>query len=316
MSLPIHRAHLDGLVEFLAVAELRGFRAAARHLGITPSAISQTIRALEQRVGAPLLCRTTRSVGLTEAGEQLLLQARPAIDMLSAGLDAAAGLGGDVSGRLRISVPRPSLPLLANRLLPDFLDAYPNVQLELCGEDRSIDIVQEGYDAGIRPGWLVQPDMTALPLSPPIRFAVIGAGAFVRKSGRPSHPNELRQYRCINLRFGKGPVSDWAFVEGGQPLRVAVSGPLIVNDFEACLRAVLRGVGFGRVPISMALAYLEKGEVETVLDEYAVEGPGLTLYYPSRSQALPKLRAFAHFARARMRHDFSAGDYLPTVMVS
>jgi DNA-binding transcriptional LysR family regulator len=314
MSLPIQRAHLDGLVVFLAVAELRGFRAAARHLGITPSAISQTIRTLEERIGAPLLCRTTRSVGLTEAGEQLLLHARPAIDMLSVGLDAAAGLGGDVNGRLRISVPRPSLPLLANRLLPDFFEAYPNVQLELCGEDRSIDIVEEGFDAGIRPGWLVQAGMTAVLLTPPIRFAVVGAAAFIRKFGRPSHPTELEQYHCIHLRLGTGPISDWPFVEGGQPFKVTVNGPLIVNDAETCLRAVLRGVGFGRVPISMALTYLEKGEIETVLDAYSFEGPGLTLYYPSRSQALPKLRAFAQFARARMRRDFKAGDYLPTVM--
>jgi DNA-binding transcriptional LysR family regulator len=314
MSLPIQRAHLNGLVVFLVVAELRGFRAAAGHLGITPSAVSQTIRALEERVGAPLLSRTTRSVGLTEAGERLLLHARPAIDMLSVGLDAAAGLGGDVSGRLRISVPRPSLLLMVNRLLPDFLDAYPSVQLELSGEDRSIDIVQEGFDAGIRPGWLVQGDMTAVLLTPPIRFAVVGAAAFVRKFGRPSHPKELEQYHCIDLRLGRGPASDWAFVDGGQPFKVTVNGRLIVNDFEASLRAALKGVGFARVPMSMALTYLEKGEMETVLDAYAVEGPGLTLYYPNRSQALPKLRAFAQFARARMRRDFTAGDYLPIVM--
>lgn len=313
MPLPIQRAHLDGLIVFLAVAELRGFRAAARHLGVTPSAISQTIRALEERVGAPLVSRTTRSVGLTEAGERLLAHARPAIDMLSLGLDAAAGLGGDVSGRLRISLPRQSLLLIANRLLPDFLETYPNVQLELCGEDRSIDIIEEGFDAGIRPGWLVQADMTAVRLTPPIRFAVVGTSSFIRKHGRPDHPSDLQRFRCIHLRLGAGPAFDWTFVEDGQPFNVPVNGPLIVNDVEACLRAVLRGVGFARVPIPMALVYLEKGEMETVLDTYAVEGPGLTLYYPSRSQALPKLRAFAEFARTRMQHDFRAEDYLPKI---
>src|ERR1700704_2754678 len=135
MSLSIGRAQLDGLVVFLAVAELRGFRAAGRRLGVTPSAVSQAIRSLEARIGAPLFSRTTRSVGLTEAGERLLAHARPAVDMLSLGLDAAASLGDDVSGRLRINVPRAMLPLLANRLLPDFLEAYPHVQLELCGDD-------------------------------------------------------------------------------------------------------------------------------------------------------------------------------------
>jgi DNA-binding transcriptional LysR family regulator len=313
MSLPMQRTHLDGLVVFLAVAELRSFRAAARHLGITPSAISQTIRTLEQRIGAPLFSRTTRSVGLTEAGDHLLSHVRPAVDVLSAGLDVAAGLGGEISGRLRISVPRPTLTLLMNRVLPDFLEAYPRVQLELCGEDRSIDIVQEGFDAGIRPGWLVQAGMTAVVMTRPIRFAVVGAPSFIRKFGRPSHPLELQRYRCVQMRFGTGPVSDWTFANGRRPLKVNVNGPLIVNDFEISLRAALKGIGFSRVPISMALTYLENGQIETVLDGYALEGPGLTLYYPSRSQALPKLRAFARFARARMRRDFTAEDYLPIV---
>jgi len=133
--LPVDRAHLNGLIVFLAVAELRGFRGAARHLGIAPSAVSQTIRALEERVGAPLLCRTTRSVGLTQAGEHLLNHTRPAIEMLSAGIAEAAKLGSAVSGKLRITSPRPTLPMLANRLFPDFFSAYPNVQLELYGED-------------------------------------------------------------------------------------------------------------------------------------------------------------------------------------
>jgi DNA-binding transcriptional LysR family regulator len=313
MSLPIQRSHFDGLVVFLAVAELRGFRAAARQLGLAPSAISQTIRTLETRVGAPLLYRTTRSVGLTEAGERLLQHARPAIEMLSLGLDAAAGLGSDISGRLRISLPRPAARMIANRLLPGFLEAYPDVQLELCGDDRSIDIVEEGFDAGIRPGRLVRSDMTAVLLTHPIRFAVVGSPAFVRKNGRPTHPRELEQYRCIHFRPSASPAFDWEFIEDGQPFKVAVKGPLIVNDVDVCLGAVLRGVGFARLPLPIALGYIDRGEMETVLDQYSTKGPGLTLYYPSRTQALPRLRAFADFARTRMRSDFGAADYLPMV---
>src|ERR1700731_3490827 len=194
MDLSIERTHLDGLVMFLAVAELRGFRAAARHLGVTPSAVSQAIRSLEERVGAPLFSRTTRSVGLTEAGDRLLAHARPAVDMLTAGLDAASGLGGQISGRLRINVPRPSLPMLVNRLLPDFLELYPNVQLELVGEDRLIDIVEEGYDAGIRLAQFVQVDMVAVWLTPPERFVVVGAPAFCRRYGRPTEPHDLQRF--------------------------------------------------------------------------------------------------------------------------
>lgn len=166
MNLSIERTHLDGLVMFLAVAELRGFRAASRQLGVTPSAVSQAIRNLEERIGSPLFSRTTRSVGLTEAGERLFALARPAVDMLTAGLEAASSLGGQISGRLRINVPRASLPLLVNRLLPGFLDLHPDVQLELVGEDRMIDIVDEGFDAGIRLGHFVEMDMVAVRLTP------------------------------------------------------------------------------------------------------------------------------------------------------
>ena len=200
MNLTIGRTHLDGLVVFLTVAECRGFRAAARRLGITPSAVSQGIRSLEERVGAPLFSRTTRSVSLTEAGERLLAHTRPAVDMLTAGLDAASGFGGEVTGRLRLNVPRPTLPLLVNRLLPDFLDAHPKVELELVGEDRPIDIVEEGFDAGIRFGNFVQIDMVAVWLTPPERFVVVGAPALFRKHGRLASPNDLQNFRCILLR--------------------------------------------------------------------------------------------------------------------
>jgi DNA-binding transcriptional LysR family regulator len=314
MSLPIQRAHLDGLVVFVAVAELRGFRAAARQLGVTPSAISQTIRALEQRVGAPLLSRTTRSVGLTEAGERLLFHARPAMEMLSLGLDAAASLGDEVSGRLRINLARAALPLLANRLLPDFLEAYPNVQLELCGNDNFVDIVEQGFDAGIRMAGLVPTDMIAVPLTPRIRFAVVAAASYVRKHGRPSHPRELEQFNCIQLRRWTGSIFDWNFVENGKRVTVPINGSLIVNDVEVCLHAVLRGVGFARLATLLVMSYIENGEMETALDEYADERPGLMLYYPSRSQSLPKLRAFTRFAQKRMRRDFRAEDYLPIVL--
>ena len=312
MDLSIQRTHLDGLVVFLAVAELRGFRAAARHLGVTPSAVSQAIRSLEERVGAPLFSRTTRSVGLTEAGDRLLAHARPAVDMLTTGLDAASGLGGQISGRLRINVPRPSLPLLVNRLLPDFLDTYPNVHLELVGEDRPIDIVKEGFDAGIRLGDFVHADMVAVWLTPPERFVVVGAPAFFRKHGRPTFPKDLHGYRCILLEQSTRALDQWQFVVDGRRVAVGIEGPLMVNDVEACIRSALRGVGLFRLPRSLVTSYLGSGDLELVLDSYGEEVPGLSLYYPSRSQSLPKLRAFVEFATKRMRRKLQPGDYLPT----
>jgi DNA-binding transcriptional LysR family regulator len=310
MNLPIEKAHLDGLVMFLTVAELRGFRAAARRLGVTPSAVSQAIRSLEERVGAPLFSRTTRSVGLTEAGERLLAHARPAVEMLTAGLDAASGLGGKISGRLRINVPRPSLPLLVNRLLPDFLDLYPNVQLELVGEDRFVDIVKEGYDAGIRLAQFVQVDMVAVWLTPPERFVVVGAPVFFRRYGRPTEPHDLQRFSCILLRQSERMIDRWEFVVDGQRITVGVEGSLVLNDVETCIRSALKGAGLFCIPRSLVMYYLERGDLETVLDRNSVEVPGLSLYYPSRSQSLPKLRAFIEFTTKKMRRDFRSGDYL------
>ena len=311
MGLPIERTQLDGLVMFLVVAELRGFRAAARQLGVTPSAVSQAIHGLEVRIGAPLFSRTTRSVGLTEAGQRLLAQVRPAVDMLTAGLEAASGLGGDISGRLRINAPRPSLPLLINRLLPGFVDLHPNVQLELVGDDRLTDIVAEGFDAGIRLGHFVQVDMVAVRLTPAEPYAVVGAPAFFERYGRPRQPQDLQDFRCILLRQSARLLDRWQFTVGVQGIAVSVQGPLILDDVEACVRAALRGVGLFRLPRSIVTHYLEQGDLETVLDGAAAEIPGLFLYYPSRSTALPKLRAFVEYATKHMRRDFLPGDYLP-----
>src|SRR3984893_3000812 len=311
MSLSMERTHLDGLVMFLSVAELRGFRAASRRLGVTPSVVRQEIRGLEERIGAPLFSRTTRSVGLTEAGERLLAHARPAVEMLTAGLEAASGLGGQISGRLRINVPRASLPLLVNRLLPGFLDLNPNVQLELVGEDRMIDIVKEGFDAGIRLGHFVQVDMVAVRLTPAEPFVVVGAPAFFDRYGRPSQPQDLQDFRCILLRQSARMIDRWQFSVDGQDVTVGIEGPLIIDDVEACIRATLRGVGLFRLPRSIVMHYLERRELETVLDKNRVEVPGLSLYYPSRSTALPKLRAFVEFATKHMRRNFQPGDYLP-----
>jgi DNA-binding transcriptional LysR family regulator len=311
MNFSIERTQLDGLVVFLAVSELRGFRAAARQLGVTPSAVSQAVRSLERRIGAPLFTRTTRSVGLTEAGERLLVHARPAVNMLLAGLEAASNLGARISGRLRINVPRASLPLLVNRLLPGFLDLHPDVQLELVGEDRLVDIVEEGFDAGVRVGHFVEVDMVAVRLTPAEPLVVVGTPAFFDRWGRPNLPQDLQNFPCVLFRQSAQLLDRWQFSVDGQPITVGVKGTLIVDDVEACIRATLRGIGLFRLPRSIVMHYLEHGDLETVLDSNVFEMPGLLLYYPSRSTALPKLRAFVDFAIKQMRRGFQPGDYLP-----
>lgn len=303
------KSTFDGMAVFLVVAELRGFRAAAKRLGLTPSAISHSIKTLEDRVGAPLFLRTTRSVGLTEAGARLASHARPAMKMLMEGLDAASGLGAEISGRLRINAPCPSLPLLVNRLLPDFLDAYPKLQLELVGEDSLIDIVEDGFDAGIRLGNFVQLDMISVWLTPPEQFVIVGTPEFFARHGRPMRPEQLKDVRCIEMRRNDDAGPHWQFSVEGVPLDVQIGGAFIANDVDTCLRAALKGIGLFRLPRSIAMSYLLAGALETVLDEFATGIPGLALYYPSRSQSLPKLRAFIDFATTRMRRDFQANDY-------
>ena len=309
--LPIQRGHLDGLVVFLAVAELRGFRAASRHLGVTPSAVSQVIRSLEQRIGASLISRTTRGLSLTEAGERLLSHARPGIEMLSAGLAAAATMAEEVTGRLRINSPRSTLPLLTNRLLPDFCEMYPRVQLELIGEDRLVDIVAEGFDAGIRRSDFVPPDMIAKRLTPSIRFVVVGTPLYFQRFGRPLHPNDLGRFPCVQMRRSSSAMFDWEFTSGNERTKIQVGGPFISNDVQTVIRAALRGVGLARLPVSLVMSHLVRGEMEAVLDEFAVEEPGLMVYYPKQNHTLPKLRAFADFACSRLRKDFEPTDYLP-----
>jgi DNA-binding transcriptional LysR family regulator len=248
---------------------------------------------------------------LTEAGERLLAYARPAVEMLTAGLEAASGLGGQISGRLRINAPRASLPLLIHRLLPSFLDLYPDVQLELVGDDGLIDIVDAGFDAGIRLGHFVQADMIAVRLTPAEPYAVVGAPAFFAQYGRPRRPQDLHDFRCILLRQPAGLLDRWQFTVGDQDIMVGVAGPLIADDVEACIRPALRGVGLFRLPRSIVMHDLEQGSLETVLDRNAAKIPDLYLYYPSRSTALPKLRAFIDFATKQMRREFLPDDYLP-----
>jgi len=312
--LPIERRQLDGVVVFLHVAELRSFRAAATLLGISSSAVSQSIRALEAKVGVPLLSRTTRTVGLTEAGERLLRHAGPGISTIASGLDAAAGMREEVSGLLRLNVPGQILPLIANRLLPDFCNAYPYVQLELFSESKLIDIVEGGFDAGIRFGELVAADMVAVRLTPPVRFMVVGTPDYFREHGHPATPRDLQQHRCIQLRMPTHAMYNWEFDVDGQPMSVAVKGPLIVNDADINLRAALLGVGLAYVAEPTVLFHLAHGRLVTTLEAYWAQEPGLMLYYPSRTQSLPKLRAFIDFARKRMRKDFSIDDYLMPAM--
>jgi DNA-binding transcriptional LysR family regulator len=298
----IDRAPFDGVVAFLRVAERQSFRLAAADLGISPSALSQAIRRLEERVGVALLARTTRKVGLTEAGERFLRRALPATGELAAAFESARELGSDVAGLLRLNVPRALLRFIGDNLIEDFCAANPRVQVEIFAEDRLVDIVAEGFDAGIRLGELVDKDMIAARLAPPFAYAVVGAPRYFETHGEPKRPEDLTRHLCIrSRRSSRVSVYRWEFEDGARAFDLAVSGPLIVNDPMMNLSAAVAGIGLAYMPEPTAREYVVRGQLKSVLGKFMPRSPGLFLYYPSRHQALPKLKAFVVFAKRKIR---------------
>jgi DNA-binding transcriptional LysR family regulator len=301
----VRQGALDGVEVFLSVAQHRSFRKAAAELGVTPSAISQTVRVLEARIGAALFIRTTRSVGLTEAGEQFLARAKPAFEELVAASEVARGLGQQPSGLLRLSVPRAVIPILLEPLIASFCRAYPEVEVELAASKEVIDLAAEGFDAAVRLGHLVAPDMVAVPLTPPFRLVVVGSPAYMSERSQPTHPDDLRQHACLRWRRSNGAIALWSFHDSDrdQTIEIAVSGPLIANDYSTMLGAAMEGLGLAQLPEPLAAAGLGSGKLAHVLEAYAPVMPGVFLCYPDRRQILPKLRAFIDHVK---RH--TAGD--------
>lgn len=288
----VRQGALDGVEVFLSVAQHRSFRRAAAALGVTPSAVSQTVRVLEARIGAALFIRTTRSVGLTEAGERFLSRAKPAFEELVAASDVARGLGQRPAGLLRLSVPRAVVPILLEPLIASFCRAYPEVEVEIAASKELIDLAAEGFDAGIRLGQFVDADMVAVPLTPPFRLIVVGSPAYFAECTQPRHTDDLRQHACLRWRRSSGALALWSFNDNGQAIEIAVSGPLIANDFSTMLGAAVEGMGLAQLPEPMAAEGLRTGKLMHVLEPFAPVIPGVFLYYPGRRQILPKLRAF------------------------
>jgi DNA-binding transcriptional LysR family regulator len=295
----VRHGALDGVEAFLSVAEHRSFRRAAAALSVTPSAISQAVRALEARVGAALFARTTRSVGLTEAGEKFLARAKPAFEELVAAGEVARDLGQRPAGRLRLSVPRAAVPILVEPLIASFCRAYPEVEVEIAASEELIDLAAEGFDAGIRFGQFIAADMVAVRLTPPLRFIVVGSPAYLARHPPPQRPDDLRGHACVRLRRSGGALALWSLNEEGRTIEIAVAGPLIAHDYPTMLGAALEGVGLAQVPGPIAAEALRNGRLVEVLRPYAPTGPGMFLYYPSRRQTAPKLRAFIDHIKSR-----------------
>ncbi len=290
---------LADLELFAAVARTRSFRGAARELGLSPSSLSERLRAMETRLGARLLNRTTRSVSLTAAGETLLAGLAPALAEIEEAMDRAAGLAASPAGRLRINAPGPAAVLVLTPLLAEFLARHPRLQVELTVEDQFVDIVEAGFDAGVRYDESLAKDMIAIPLGPPERFAVVASPACLARWGRPETPDGLLTRPCIRHRFGAGAPIAWPLEKDGQSLSLRVEGPLVTNNAEVELRAALEGIGFLATFEGLARPYLQDGRLVEVLADWCEPYPGPLLYYPSRRHMPAALRALVDFIRER-----------------
>lgn len=295
----VRQGALDGVEAFLRVAQHRNFRKAAAELGVTPSAISQAVRALEVRVGAALFIRTTRSVGLTEAGERFMSRAKPAFEELVAASEAARDLGGRPAGLLRLSVPRVVVPLILEPVIASFGEAYPEIELEIAASEELVDLAAQGFDAGIRLGQFIAADMVAVRLTPPFPLAVVGSPDYLRRRKSPERIDDLRHHACLRMRRSNGSIAPWPFIEGNKAVEAIVTGPLIAHDYPTLLAAAIRGGGLVQLPAPLVKTPIADGRLKALLTPFAVTTPGVFLYYPGRRQVLPKLRAFIEHVKYR-----------------
>ncbi len=295
----VRQGALDGVEAFLAVAHHRSFRQAAATLGVTPSAISQAVRALESRVGAALFIRTTRSVGLSEAGARFLARAKPAFDELVAAGEVARDLGRRPAGLLRLTVPRAVVPILLEPLIASFCKAYPEIEVEIAASADLVDIAAEGFDAGIRLGQFIEADMIAVRLTPSFPLTVVGSPDYLRRRQRPERIDDLRGHACLRMRRTNGSITPWSFMNGNESIEVIVAGPLIANDMPTLLGAAVKGLGLAQVPEPIAAGAVKAGQLVRVLERFAPVAPGVFLYYPGHRQMTPKLRAFIDHVKTR-----------------
>lgn len=286
---------LRDLSAFLAVARTRNFRRAAGDERVSVSSLSQRLRDMEERLGVRLFNRTTRSVALTEAGELLLDRVAPAMSDVSDALERVRGLREVPSGRLRINAPPPAVDLVLAPMVTPFLRAHPQIELEVVADSGFVDIVDAGFDAGVRYGEHLAQDMIAVSLSGPQRYAVVASPDYVAKHGRPKHPKDLLEHACIRIRFGRRPISDWEFEKAGRVVKITLSGQLIVTHFGLALRAAQDGIGFWATFEGYVREEIAAGRLVSVLDDWCEPFPGPFLYYPSRRQPPPALAAFIAF---------------------
>jgi len=290
-------AGLFELNAVVAVASQRSFRRAALELGLSPSALSHAIASLERRLGVRLFHRTTRSVSLSAAGEQFLARIRPALGEIAAAMRDVNALRDTPSGILRINASEGSALQVLRPMILAFLERYPDMQVDLVTEGRLIDIVAEGFDAGIRPIESVPQDMIAVPIVPQQRFAVVGSPAYFRKHAKPRVPGDLLAHNCIRYRFGSGRIFRWEFEKRGQEQVVDVGGRLTTNSPSLMIEAALDGFGLAFVNEALLPALLKANRLIRVLEDWTPPFEGLALYYPGHRHVPAGLRALVGVVR-------------------
>lgn len=283
---------------FVAVAEAKGFRAAGDRLGVSASAVSQSIRKLEEHLGVVLVQRTTRSVHLTDAGERLLASVRPALEEVRAAVAAVGELTNEPRGMLRLVVSYGAERFLRDELLTEFLSTHPHIQLDIAVTNEIRDIVASGYDAGIHLGEVIDRDMIAVPVSGDLRLIVVGAPSYFARHRKPKHPRDLVEHECLNWHATPdAPPYRWEFTENGRDFSVAVSTRVLTTDPVLLVRLAVTGVGLAMLFESQIQEQLRRRELVPVLEEFSTPFPGFYLHYPQRRHASPALRAFVDFVR-------------------
>ncbi|HEY0683033.1 MAG TPA: LysR family transcriptional regulator [Steroidobacter sp.] len=289
---------LNGVAVFLAVAEAKSFTTAARHLGVTRSAVSQTIRRMEDRLGIALVQRTTRSVSLTQAGEELYRRVAPAVSEVGLALDATRDREAAPSGLLRVAVSSIAERFISGPLLASFVDSHPGIQLDITITDEEFDIVAEGYDAGVRLGEVIEQDMIAVPVSDNQRQLVVGAPSYLARHRPPKHPKELARHCCIGWRPSpRAQPYRWEFEEDGREFDVAVNPRVTTNDMWVMVRTAVAGGGLTFGMEETFRPYLQRGELVPLLEAFCPRFPGFYLYFPDRRNLAPKLRALVSHVR-------------------
>ncbi len=294
---------LRDLEAFVAVARTRNFRRAAVEQRVSVSSLSQRLRDMEERLGVRLMNRTTRSVALTEAGELLLGRIGPAMRDVGDALDQVRGLRDVPSGRLRINAPAPAVDLVLAPMVTPFLTRHPQIELEIVVQTSLIDIVEQGFDAGVRYDEHLAQDMIAMSLGPPQRYAVAASPAFIAAHGRPRQPKELLGHPCIRTRFESGAQLDWEFEKAGRVVKVAASGPLLSMHSALQVKAAIDGLGFVMTFEGYVREAVRSGALVSVLEDWCCSFPGPFLYYPSRRQPPPALSAFVAFVTEWRRQE-------------